>query len=589
MGDGPSMSPEAITPQSLEAAKSSVEVPMRMGGGLRINRLSQVGSNFTEDNKPRDFKGKEHPLSALTEADRKTISELPIGIQDPFGKWEAEAIINTIGERDSNNLFKGVKSTRLELDISPTDKEPKIDLSRILNLRNTEEPDPKDPSHNKRLKVTAFTLNVPVKIAGQVIDSVRVAIPALKPSESAQQKEVKNPQQLGLRDLMFLRKNSLGLRHVSDMSTAMKENENGIKGGDALAIGTLKNFMPEGPFVALEHMSQKEQAEVITKYEAALRNFVWSSVGIDMNTVYAESDTETSLVKKFLEVGKGAFLLAKFQGASNGYDQEQYYGFGKAGEQDVPRDEIKGAVSIKEADVDFSSLKNELVGEEAWNKAREILGNAFYGKLVDQIRLLQEISPTQSLANEAVEALKTIPSSEIEMSGGGKIKIASIKSIGSLLNRGDLGGKDYPLSSLIEADRETISNLPFWIESPKGKEPNEKREIESPAIMDIIVFADIWDADARTFNSTLMLDFHEDYSGLRFEPNKMKNIRIDVEDGKSIIAFEPESELKINGKYIQKIRISVPPMAQLAKVPESEAVRAPVTPIVPRRREMVMA
>lgn len=182
MGDGPSISPEGATPvlRSTEAAKPSVEIAMRMGGKLNIDRLSQVGSNFTEKNKPRDFKGKEWSPSTLTEADRKTISELPIGMQDPYGEWKASAVINTIGERDSNDFFKGVKGTRLELDINPTDKEPKIDLLKIRGQQNTEEPDPKDPGRNKRLRVTTFTLNSPVIIAGQVIDSMRVAIPALE-------------------------------------------------------------------------------------------------------------------------------------------------------------------------------------------------------------------------------------------------------------------------------------------------------------------------------------------------------------------------------------------------------------------------
>lgn len=215
--------------------------------------------------------------------------------------------------------------------------------------------------------------------------------------------------ELELQDLVFLQEKNIGLRHVSSISDAKSNVENGFT-GDALALGGIfEVFLKENPSLfeqndeaknvlsifdkfklppTLEYMERffnaNQEEQIVTLAHQRIVSFIQDS--FDMNqTISAErGKTSSSAILDTLKKSSSSFILVRSNRSGN-YDSESYYGLGKLGKQHFDKENIVGVVFSDEISSDLQIQKTNptsVVDDSFFDKMAE----SYYRSIVREIK-----------------------------------------------------------------------------------------------------------------------------------------------------------------------------------------------------------
>lgn len=205
-------------------------------------------------------------------------------------------------------------------------------------------------------------------------------------------------ESISWQELIFIVNQKWGLRHVNNIDAAKKEMKNGIEYGDAVSLSYPNNFFPPDiskyqnfdklkKLYKLETLSfnvlapsipEEYKENVLISFEKAVKNFIKSSIALDINSTPSLLNLKTETILNILTSTRLAFVLAKFQGADNPYDFSAYYNLGKCGKQKVSPEKIVALVSLQDSkdkiiiDLNFSS-----------DELEENLSKKKFGKIID--------------------------------------------------------------------------------------------------------------------------------------------------------------------------------------------------------------
>jgi hypothetical protein len=209
-------------------------------------------------------------------------------------------------------------------------------------------------------------------------------------------------------DILWLSKASLGLRHLSLKSQAEAEAEKGVKQGDALSLSSMgylvkdfdlsqldplaRQYMKGDPTtlpIQVWHLSEEQKKKLTEKYNSGIKEFIAGSVEMDMNKNSNIDSTNGEIVRKVVDKSLG-FIFGVFRGANYAFDQESYRQLGKCGKQDVPKENIRGLITLERNDLneDVFSVEGQL-SQESFDYLNSELSKAIFKKVVTGIKNLR--------------------------------------------------------------------------------------------------------------------------------------------------------------------------------------------------------
>jgi len=212
-------------------------------------------------------------------------------------------------------------------------------------------------------------------------------------------------------DLLHIFQKSLALRHVSSSKVAKQEKKDGIS-GDALALANFAHLLRkedrekllELPLikmasgynlglvrlletfpVILEQLDDETKYHLVADFNRQLKAFIATSLAWDINKFFNEkTPTVRDVVGQLINLSP-SFLLAIFK--ERGYDQENYYGLGKCGRQQVKPQDIVGIFSLSADDfVDLKLASNQLVGRDEFENIVGVAADKMYQKFTALVK-----------------------------------------------------------------------------------------------------------------------------------------------------------------------------------------------------------
>jgi hypothetical protein len=247
-------------------------------------------------------------------------------------------------------------------------------------------------------------------------------------SENVERSFERKESELLYDDLLFLNRESIGLRHVTGRERAEKEMKEGVNLGDAVAVGSFFNLIDQqeiedavrvtqekgsslkpdinkaisrgfllGDFIRYGYIELPENLknELTERFSSVLLEFFDESMIRDLSQQgnrLEQIETVDAVIDKIIK-SDPHFLVGKFNGADMA-NKEWSYPMGKCHKQNVSPENIYSSFNIERSDFDDLPVDKNLPvrrkeGDEIFAYTYKVLLDKFSNKIRD-LRLKKE-------------------------------------------------------------------------------------------------------------------------------------------------------------------------------------------------------
>ena len=199
-------------------------------------------------------------------------------------------------------------------------------------------------------------------------------------------------------NIVQVEQSNFGLRHVSSFTQAKNEAENGFT-GDSLAISSIEQIahrlFPDkfpaqllglGLFKSID-FSNIEKESILLSYEESIKDFISSSIGMDINLLASDNATIQDTINHLQQAT--TFLLIDYPSKLSPSEQNKYFGIGKIGRRPISSDQVKLIASPTIISTDKLYLSpeelNKPLSSESFNRLQSSLTNIFFQEIMLKI------------------------------------------------------------------------------------------------------------------------------------------------------------------------------------------------------------